>query len=109
MASDLDTILKLEVPVIVVLGERTLPLHDVMGLAPGAIIELPKPADAELELRVNNKPVGIGRAVKVGENFGIRLSFVGRLKDRVLAMGSGADVSGPNTAAEAAPAGEAAQ
>lgn len=106
MASDLDTILKLEVPVIVVLGERTLPLHDVVGLAPGAIIELPKPADAELELRVNNKPVGIGRAVKVGENFGIRLSFVGNLKDRVMAMGAqaaGAPGVEPVEAASGAP------
>ncbi len=88
MASDIRAILKLEVPVIVVLGQRSLHLTDVVGLAPGSIIELPKKADEELELLANNKVIGTGRAVKVGENFGIRISFIGELKERVMAMGS---------------------
>ena len=57
------------------------------SLAPGAIIELPKPAEDELEVLVNNKTVGTGLAVKVGENFGVRVAFIGDLKQRILALG----------------------
>ncbi|TVR99399.1 MAG: flagellar motor switch protein FliN [Phycisphaerales bacterium] len=85
--ADLQSILKLEVPVVVRLGERTMTLADVVALAPGVILELPKHADEELDLLVNNKAIGCGNAVKVGENFGIRVSFIGDLKDRIEAMG----------------------
>ncbi len=77
VAADSSAILKLEVPVIVVLGERQMSIHDVLALAPGGILEIPKNADAELELRVNNRTIGTGKAVKVGENFGLRLTSLG--------------------------------
>lgn len=76
---------ELEVPVIVELGRRTMTVREVMSLLPGAIVELPKSADEELELLVNNRTIAVGSAVKVGENFGIRLSAVGTLGQRVAA------------------------
>ena len=88
MATDLQAILKLTVPVIVQIGERKLPMDDVLALGPGAILELNKYADDELVLLVNNKRVGTGQAVKVGENFGIRITHVGTQRQRVQAMGS---------------------
>lgn len=90
MPADLQSILKLEVPVIVVIAQREMAVKEVMALVPGAILELPKLADEELEILVNNKPVGTGVAVKVGENFGIRVTFVGNLRDRIEALGEGA-------------------
>lgn len=87
MAADLKAVKKLEVPVIVQLGERRMTVAEVRGLCPGAIIEVPKQADDELDLLVNNRPIGTGHAVKVGENFGIRVTFVGDVKDRIKAMG----------------------
>ncbi len=87
MPADSARILKLEVPVICLLGERAMKLGDVTALLPGAIIELPKKSDEELTLVVNNRPVATGTAVKVGENFGIRLSYIGDIKQRINAMG----------------------
>ncbi len=87
MPADLYSIFKLEVPLIVVIGTRKMPVKEVMNLAPGAILELPKLADEELEILVNNKPIGMGNAVKVGENFGIRITYVGDLRDRIAALG----------------------
>ena len=58
-----------------------------MALAPGALLELNKPAEAELELLVNNKPIGMGTAVKVGENFGIRISSINSQREVVEALG----------------------
>ena len=48
MPTDLQTILKLTVPVIVQVGERFLPMDDVLALGPGAILELTKSAEDEL-------------------------------------------------------------
>lgn len=87
MPADVQSLLALEVPVIVVLGERPMKLADVLRLAPGTIIELPKNAEAELSLLVNNKEIGSGQAVKVGENFGIQLSVIGDVETRVRALG----------------------
>lgn len=93
MGLNVNSILGLEVPLIVVLGERRMKVSEVMGLATGAIIELPKASDEELELLVNNKAIGTGLAVKVGENFGLRITYMGDLKDRIQALG-GAEVPG---------------
>lgn len=87
MATELNTILKLRVPVIVQIGYRTLPVENVLALGPGSIIELEKSADEELELLVNNKVIGRGAAVKVGENFGLRINSIGTPTQRIEAMG----------------------
>jgi flagellar motor switch protein FliN/FliY len=91
MQPNLTRTLSLEVPIIVLLGERSMPLGDVVTLIPGAIIELPKAASEELDLLVNNKRIGTGTAVKVGENFGIRISRIGDARTRVRALGRPAD------------------
>ncbi len=87
MPADLQSILRLEVPLIVEIARRSMAVEDVMTLAPGAIIELPKSSNAELEIMVNNKPVGTGTAVKVGENFGVRVTYVGEIEQRIAALG----------------------
>ncbi len=87
MSTDLETLLKLTVPVIVQVGQRCMSMDDVLALAPGALLELNKPAEAELELLVNNKTIGLGTAVKVGENFGIRISSINSPREVVEAMG----------------------
>ncbi len=89
MPADIKAILQLEVPLIVQIAVRMMTVEAVASLAPGAIIELPKPAHDELELLVNNKPIGAGTAVKVGENYGLRVTYVGDLQERIAAMAKG--------------------
>ncbi|MBI1190413.1 MAG: hypothetical protein GC200_07015 [Tepidisphaera sp.] len=101
---NIDQIKRLEVPIVVVLAERLMKVSEFMGIAPGAIIELPKTADAELELLVNNRVIGSGTAVKVGENFGLRISYVGDATERLEAAApeSGAAVDDAEAEALAA-------
>ncbi|TVQ52934.1 MAG: FliM/FliN family flagellar motor switch protein [Phycisphaerales bacterium] len=87
MSTQLKSILRLEVPLIVQIASRKMSMRDVANLAPGAIIELPKQAEEELELLVSNRSIGTGRAVKVGENFGLRVSRIGDIEERINAMG----------------------
>ncbi|MFK7884604.1 MAG: FliM/FliN family flagellar motor switch protein [Phycisphaerales bacterium] len=86
MPTDLQTILKLDIPFVVVLAERSMRVEEVRDLVPGTIIELPKGAEEELEIRVNNQAIGTGTAVKIGENFGIKLGYVGELALRAEAL-----------------------
>lgn len=85
---DLGRIMRIEVPVIVKLAECKMPLVRIVGLNTGAIIEFEKPADASLDLMINNKCIGVGQAVKVGENFGLRITQVGTLREKIEALGA---------------------
>jgi flagellar motor switch protein FliN/FliY len=88
VSTDLKTILQLRVPVIVQIARQRMPMETVLALGPGAILEFEKSADDELDLLVNNKAVGKGAAVKVGENFGLRLTAIGGAQQRLAAMQS---------------------
>lgn len=85
--AELQRILNLQVPVIVKLAERRLMLSEVMRLGTGAIIEFFKSSDEPLELLINNKVIGVGETVKVGENFGLRITQVGDLKQVIKSLG----------------------
>lgn len=83
---DVRSILAIEVPIIARLGDRRMRVSEVMDLLPGRIIELDKAAEEELEIFVNNRRIGRGSALKVGENFGIRITSVEALHERIVAM-----------------------
>ena len=87
--AELQRILRLEVPVIVRLAERKLNMNEVMRLGVGAIIEFFKASDEPLELLINNKVIGAGEAVKVGENFGLRITQIGDIKLVIMSLGGG--------------------
>jgi flagellar motor switch protein FliN/FliY len=86
-AHELDRILQMRVPIIVKLAQRKLALAEVMRLGPGAIIEFEKASDEPLELMINNKTVAIGETVKVGENFGLKISQIGDVRQVIASMG----------------------
>ena len=86
-AAELNRLMRLHVPVIVKLAERKMPMSEVLRLGVGSIIEFEKRNDEPLHLMINNKTIAIGEAVKVGENFGLRVRQIGSMKDLVIAMG----------------------
>ncbi|MCL4210380.1 MAG: FliM/FliN family flagellar motor switch protein [Phycisphaeraceae bacterium] len=94
MSSKLNAILRLEVPVIVRIAERSMGLSDVLNLVPGSIIEMNKSVEEDLDLLVNNKVIGRGVAVKVGENFGLKVTRLGTQQQRVDALGGRASGAG---------------
>ena len=83
---ELQRILSLDVPVIVRLASRTMRLSEVLHLTTGAILEFDKLADADLELLVSRQLIGGGQAVKIGENFGLRISEIVPMRDKIEAL-----------------------
>lgn len=84
---ELRRILSMRVPVIVKLAERDLPVSNILDLTNGSILEFERLADSELELLVNNKTIGMGQAVKIGENFGLRITRISSVQNTIQAMG----------------------
>lgn len=84
---DLTRILRLRVPVIVRLADRRMSVSEIIRLSPGAIIEFDRGDDADLELMINNRVIAGGSAVKVGENFGLKLTCIGDVRHRIRSLG----------------------
>jgi len=87
LSADVERILKIEVPIIVVVAQKQMPVADIIRLSPGAILEFEKNVEDGLDLMINNKRVGTGVAVKVGENFGLRVSEIFSVQNTIRAMG----------------------
>ena len=87
---NLQSLLGLEVPLIVQIADKVATVGEVTRLQPGVIIEFPKQADQELAILVNNTRIGSGQAVKVGENFGVRIRTVEAPAQRIEALGGSA-------------------
>jgi flagellar motor switch protein FliN/FliY len=96
MPQEYSPILELEVPLIVQIASRTMAVKEVMELEHGSIIEFARSADEKLEILVNNKLVGQGTAVKVGENFGVRISSVGSLESCLPKQGNSSKTTPSN-------------
>lgn len=70
----LDLLMDVGLTVTVELGRTEMPVRDVLGLAPGAVIELRRPAADPVDIFVNNKVVARGEVVVVGDRFGVRIT-----------------------------------
>ena len=84
---ELRRILHLSVPLIVTLAERDMSVESIVRTTVGSIIEFDQAFDAELVLSAANCPIGKGQAVKVGENFGLRINHIGTVEERIDALG----------------------
>jgi flagellar motor switch protein FliN/FliY len=84
---ELERILHLSVAVIVQLATGRMPISAVRDLSAGAIVEFDKSVEDPLDLLVNNRLIGHGRCVKVGENFGLQITRICEPAQRVRSMG----------------------
>ncbi|HLY73129.1 MAG TPA: FliM/FliN family flagellar motor switch protein [Planctomycetota bacterium] len=72
-----EALLKLAVTATVVLAEKSVKLQEVMALKAGDVMEFGRSADDPLELRVSGRPIATGTAVRIGEQFGLKVISVG--------------------------------
>jgi flagellar motor switch protein FliN len=84
---EIRRILQVQVPLIVRLANKVMALGEITQLQPGTIIEFTKVIGEDLDLMINNKCIGGGQAVKVGEKFGIKVTNLETIDKMILAMG----------------------
>ena len=80
-------LLRIRVPLIVLLARRTLPVAQIRKLSAGTILEFERDVDRPCDLLVNNRPIGLGEVVRVGENFGLRVSEIRDPAERIRSLG----------------------
>jgi flagellar motor switch protein FliN/FliY len=69
------------------LGRTRMIISDLLQLGQGSVIELNKLAGEPLEILVNSKLIARGEVVVVNEKFGIRLTDIISLLERIKQLG----------------------
>jgi flagellar motor switch protein FliN/FliY len=75
-AGNLDLILDVSVPVTVSIGSVRKKISEILGLAPGQVIELDRAAGDPVDLFVNDRLVARGEVVVVGDHYGFRVTEI---------------------------------
>lgn len=69
----MELLLDVRVRLSVQLGRAQLSIREVLGLGPGSVVELDKPANEPVDILVNERLIAHGEVVVVDENFGVRV------------------------------------
>jgi flagellar motor switch protein FliN len=83
MPSGIGRVMDLRLPVVIELGRTKMLIKDILELGPGAIIELNKLVGEPVELFVNNTRFAMGEVVVIDENFGVRITDLVKVDDRL--------------------------
>ncbi len=77
----LNRLNKLPVQAIVKLASKKIEMNQLLSICPGSLITFDKPCEDPLDLYINNQVFCQGEAVKIGENFGLKIDRVGFKKE----------------------------
>lgn len=80
---NIEALMDLELPVIIELGRTSMFIKDILELNPGSIVELNKLSGEPVDLYINDKRFARGEVVVIDENFGIRITDLVRVEDRI--------------------------
>ncbi|HBY20884.1 MAG: flagellar motor switch protein FliN [Clostridiales bacterium GWE2_32_10] len=80
---NIDLIMDVPLEVTVELGRSHKSIREILEFAPGTIIELDKLAGEPIDILVNGKFVAKGEVIVIDENFGIRITEIIDVKDRI--------------------------
>lgn len=76
VASSLSVLHDVEMVVTAELGRTTMPVRELLGLAPGMVVEIDRAAGAPIDLLVNGRKIAAGEVVVIDEEFGIRITEI---------------------------------
>jgi flagellar motor switch protein FliN len=79
----LELLLDVPLDLSVELGRARMSIQDLLGLSPGAVIELDKIAGEPLDILINDRLVARGEAVVVNDKFGIRITDIVSPAERI--------------------------
>lgn len=86
-SQNLELIMDLNLHVTVEVGRARMTIQDLLQLGQGSVLELQKLAGETLDIYVNGKPMARGEAVIVNEKFGVRLTEIISLEERIEGIG----------------------
>jgi flagellar motor switch protein FliN len=84
--SNLNLILDISVEVKVELGRTHRKIREVLELGPGSVVELDRLAGEPVDILVNDKLFAKGEVVVIDENFGVRITDILSIEERIEAL-----------------------
>jgi flagellar motor switch protein FliN/FliY len=86
-APNVRRVLRTRVPLIVTLAQKKESAAKVLQFGPGSIIEFDQNCEEPLQITVNNLPIGTGKAVRIGDHFGLRVLSISSVSERAASLG----------------------
>ncbi len=84
---NLQKILTMKIPVIVKIAEKKMRMENILKLNLGSIIQFDKDAYQLIDLMVNNQTIGLGQPIKIGEKFGLQVTHIGDINEKIRILG----------------------
>ena len=84
---NLERILNMKVPIIVRIAKKNMKVGEVMKLNIGTVMQFDQDAYQYIDLMVNNEVIGLGQPVKIGENFGLKITQLGDITHTIKSLG----------------------
>lgn len=82
-SNNLSLLFDVPLNVTVELGRAKKLIREILELSPGSILELDKLAGEPVDIYVNSKRIAIGEVVVIDENFGVRVTDIINVEQRV--------------------------
>lgn len=81
--ANLDVVLDIPVTLSMEVGRRRMTIRDLLKLGQGSVLELDRDVGAPMDVMVNGTLIAQGEVVVVNDRFGIRLTDVVSMRERV--------------------------
>lgn len=81
--ANINLLLDVKLPIKVRIGSKTMLLKDVTNMDIGSVIELDQLANESLDVLVGEKVIAKGEVVIVDGNFGVQITEIGTIKERL--------------------------
>ena len=78
-STELEALLGVNVEITAVLGTATMPIAQILKLGRGAVVELNRAVEEDIEIHANNRLVAHGAVVVVDGNLGVNLTKIVQL------------------------------
>ena len=75
-ASSLDILLDMNLPVMVAVGKKEVPIQQLLQLGPGSVLKLDKPIDEPADLYLKDVKFATGNIVVVDGSFAIKIKQI---------------------------------
>ncbi|MBW7997688.1 MAG: flagellar motor switch protein FliN [Candidatus Glassbacteria bacterium] len=79
----LELLMDIKLDISIELGRTTMLVRDILELGPGSVVELDKMAGESVDLLIGNKKLAEGEVVVVEENFGVRVTHLISMEERI--------------------------
>ncbi|WP_041603312.1 flagellar motor switch protein FliN [Thioflavicoccus mobilis] len=81
--ANLDVVLDIPVTLSMEVGRRRMTIRELLKLGQGSVLELDREAGSPMDVLVNGTLIAQGEVVVVNERFGLRLTDVVSMRERI--------------------------